>query len=129
MTHERAPESLAKEIWFYSLERRAQSATLRRLAIVLAAVAVLLLLGTAIQAYLIAGAVAAAAAAVTLEVAGVLRGGRQRAAILAQLHAGANPQLVDATGAAPSNRTVILVAVAVAIVGGLVSVLVIGQLS
>ena len=129
MTHERAPESLAKEIWFYSLERRAQSATLRRVTTVLTVIAVVLLIGSLIQLYALAGAVAAVAAVVTLEVAGYLRGTRQKTSILVQLNAGANPQLVDATGTAYPNRSVILVAVAIAIVVALVTLLVIGQLS
>lgn len=127
--HERAPESLAKEIWFYSLERRAQSAALRRVSTALTVIAVVLLLVSLIQLYAIAGAFAAVAAVVTLEVAGYLRGERQKRSILAQLQAGENPQLVDAVGSVYANRTVILVALAVAVAAGLATLLVVGVLS
>ena len=127
--HERAPESLAKEIWFYSLERRAQSTTLRRVTTLLTAVAVVLLLVSLVQLYAAAGAIAAVAAVITLEVAGYRRGERQKKSILAQLQAGENPQLVDVVGSTLPNRTVILVALAVAVVAGLVAFLIIGALS
>ena len=123
--HERAPESLAKEIWFYSLERRAQSAVLRRIGIVATALAVVLLLLALFSLPPLAAALGAVAAVVVLEAAGFVRAGRQRAAILAQLHDGANPQLVDAVGRSLPNRTVILAALAVAVVVGLVALLII----
>ena len=123
MTHERPPEQLSKEIWFYSLERRRQSTALRRVSIALAVIAVVLVFAV------LAAALAAVAAVVTLEGAGYLRGQRQRAAILAQLRDGTNPQLVDAVGAAYPNRAVILLALAVAVAVGLASLLVIGQLT
>jgi hypothetical protein len=107
MPHERDPQSLAKETWFYSLPRRSQSATLRRATIVLFAVAVVLILAATIQLVLAAGAVAAIAGVVTLEVAGYLRGRRQRRDILVQLAEGTNPQLLDAVGASLPNRLVI----------------------
>ncbi len=129
MPHHRDPDSLAKEIWFYSLPRRSQSAALRRLAIVLSAVAVVLILAALIQPHAVVGAVAAVGAVVTLEVTGRLRGRRQRTQILEQLQAGVNPQLVDAVGSAYPNRRVILVALAVAVAAGAVALLVIGQLA
>lgn len=123
MSHERPPEQLSKEIWFYSLERRRQSTVLRRVSIALTVVAIVLVFVA------IAGAIAAVAAAVTLEVAGYLRGQRQKAAILAQLRAGANPQLVDAVGTALPNRSVLLLALAVAAVVAALGLLIIGQLT
>lgn len=128
MTHERAPESLAKEIWFYSLERRAQSTALRRATTAMTVVAVVLLLVSLIERHAVAGAIAAVAGVVTLEVAGYLRAERQKRAILAQLQAGANPQLVDAVGSDYPNRRVLLVALAVAAVAGLATFVVIGLL-
>ena len=122
MTRERPPEQLCKEIWFYSLERRRQSTVLRRVSIVLTVVAIVLVF------VVLTAAIAAAAAVVTLEVAGYLRGQRQKAAILAQLRAGANPQLVDAVGTIYPNRAVMLLALAVAVAVGLISLVVIGQL-
>ena len=107
--HQRPPEQLAKEIWFYSLPRRAQSTVLRRVSIALAAIAVVLLLVSMWQL-----ALAAFAAALTLEIAGRLRGARQKKSILAQLQGGANPQLVDAVVGGVGNRSLILIALAVA---------------
>ena len=127
--HERAPESLAKEIWFYSLERRAQSSALRRVTTALTVVAVVLVLAALIQLYALVGAIAAVAAVITLEVAGFVRGERQKKSILAQLNGGANPQLVDAVGSAYPNRTAMLVALALAVVAGATALLVIGQLA
>ena len=123
MTHERPPEQLSKEIWFYSLERRRQSTVLRRVNIVLIVAAVVLAF------VLLAAALAAAAAVVTIEVAAYMRGQGQKAAILAQLRAGANPQLVDAVGTALPNRSVLLLALAVAAVVAALSLLIIGQLT
>ena len=127
--HERAPESLAKEIWFYSLERRAQSATLRRVTTALTVIAVALMIGALLQRYAVVGAIAAVAAVITLEVAGFRRGETQKKSILAQLQAGENPQLVDAVGAAAPNRSVLLVALVVAVVAAATTLLVIGQLA
>jgi len=127
--HERAPESLAKEIWFYSLERRAQSATLRRVTTALTVIAVALMIGALLQRYAVVGAIAAVAAVITLEVAGFRRGEAQKKSILAQLQAGENPQLVDAVGAAAPNRSVLLVALVVAVVAAATTLLVIGQLA
>ena len=127
--HERAPESLAKEIWFYSLERRAQSATLRRVTTALTVIAVALMIGALLQRYAVVGAIAAVAAVITLEVAGFRRGEAQKKSILAQLRAGENPQLVDAVGAAAPNRSVLLVALVVAVVAAATTLLVIGQLA
>ena len=127
--HERAPESLAKEIWFYSLERRAQSATLRRVTTALTVIAVALMIGALLQRYAVVGAIAAVAAVITLEVAGFRRGEAQKKSILAQLRAGENPQHVDAVGAAAPNRSVLLVALVVAVVAAATTLLVIGQLS
>ena len=129
MSHERAPESLAKEIWFYSLERRAQSATLRRVTTALTVIAVALMIGALLQRYAVVGAIAVVAAVITLEVAGFRRGEAQKKSILAQLQAGENPQLVDAVGAAAPNRSVLLVALVVAVVAAATTLLVIGQLA
>ncbi len=90
---------------------------LRRVSIALAALAVVLLLVSMWQL-----ALAACAAAVTLEIAGRLRGRRQKASILAQLQGGANPQLVDAVAAGPGNRFIILIALAVAAVAALLTI-------
>ena len=122
MTHVRPPEQLSKEIWFYSLERRRQSTVLRRVSIVLIVAAVVLAF------VLLAAALAAAAAVVTIEVAAYMRGQGQKAAILAQLRDGANPQLVDAVGTALPNRSVLLLALAVAVVVA-TPVLIIGQVA
>ena len=127
MPHERDPESLAKETWFYSLPRRAQSATLRRVTIVLTAVAVVLILAATIQLVLAAGAVAAVAGVVTLEVVGYLRGRRQRREILAQLAEGTSPQLLDAVGASLPNRLVIPIAFGIGVAAGAIALLVIAQ--
>lgn len=123
MTRERPPEQLSKEIWFYSLERRRQSTVLRRVSIALTVLAIVLVF------VVLAAAIAAAAAVVTLEVAGYVRGQRQKAAILAQLRDGANPQLVDAVGTTLPNRSVLLLALAVAVVVAALSFLIIGQLT
>ena len=96
---------------------------LRRVSVVLIVAAVVLVF------VLLAGAIAAVAAAVTIEVAAYLRGQRQKAAILAQLRDGANPQLVDAVGSTLPNRSVLLLAFAVAVVVAALSLLIIGQLT
>jgi hypothetical protein len=127
--HERAPESLAKEIWFYSLERRAQTTTLRRAAVALVVVALILLMAATIQVSAAAAAIGAVATAVTLGVGNYLRSGRQQKSILAQLEQGANPQLVDATGSALANRSIVLLAAAIGVVAAVIALLAIGLLS
>jgi len=121
--HTRDPESLSNELWFYSLERRRQSTDLRRASIAVTVVAIVLVF------IVVAGSIAAVAAAVTIEVAAYLRGQRQKAAILAQLREGANPQLVDPVGSTLPNRSVLLLALAVAVVVAALSLLIIGQLT
>jgi hypothetical protein len=126
---QRPPEQLAKEIWFYSLQRRARSATLRRVSITVTVIAVLLAFGALLQLPTAAGALGAVATVLVLETAGYLRASRQKALILAQLREGANPQLVDSVGSAYPNRSVILVAAACGIAAGVVSALLMGQFS
>ena len=115
-THQREPESLAREIWFYSLERRAQSTLLRRVATVFSVAAVIFLVVAMAKLAAAAGAIALVAAVFVLEFGAYVRGTRQKRSVLAQLQSGANTQTVDAVGQSLPNRTLIVLAVVVAAV-------------
>lgn len=127
--HQRPPEQLAKELWFYSLERRAQTVVLRRTTIALSVAAVLFIFAAAMQPLATAGALGLVAAVGTLETAIFVRAEAQKKSVLAQLRAGGNPQRVDAVGQRFANRAVLFVALGVAIVVAAISILVINQLA
>jgi hypothetical protein len=126
---QRPPEELAPEIWFYSLERRAQTALLRRVTLAMAVTAGVAVIGAVTLPSSAAIAAGAVAAVIVIQAAALARARRQKTSILAQLQRGDNPQTIDTVGTSIPNRSVLLVALAAAVAVWVAGLLIIGALA